>query len=241
MRQFHRRRHRTQLKAPFPRFFLDALSAAGIDVKTTACSAGTTVEALESGVSRTVADAFAVAAIGQVADPGFGLAAGAHLDVDRFGIVGLLAMMQPTLGDALRAIARFDRLIWGDPCTVKEDACTMRLSFVPLMAGRPYNRCKLDAELAGVLAFADRFTRRALDPVGASVSCALADDRRRYEAALRCPVSFGRGEDGIAFRLADLSQRLASANPRMAPVLEAHAEALLSPWLEPERRPENRM
>lgn len=46
-----------------------------------------------------------------IADPGFGVTAGAALRVRQLGLLGYVACFSPTLRDALRRIAQYGRLV----------------------------------------------------------------------------------------------------------------------------------
>ena len=70
-------------------------------------------------------------------DPAFGLKLGASLKSERFSLVGLTMMMCRDLAAASRQIARFNALVWGDPCTVTEKDGTITLCYTPLIAGAP--------------------------------------------------------------------------------------------------------
>jgi AraC-like DNA-binding protein len=81
--------------------------------------------------------------------------------------------------------------------------------------------------LSGLVAFAKRFTRQPVEPISARVSRPRPFCSARYEEILGCPVKFC-DEDAIAFRRADLSMRLISANQPLAAVLEQQTETALA-------------
>ncbi len=212
------------LVVPFSGNFLDALQAGGVDVAGVARDVGATQAELEAGVSVATADAFTAKAFEEIDDPAFGLLAGQRMDPERFGIVGFLAMTSATLGEAFHQLCRFSRLNWWDVCHMTEHEETVTVHLYPVMAGRPYTHAKLEMGLAGLVAFARRFTRHSIEPLAARVSRPRPACSALYEEILRCPVKFC-DEDSITFRRADLSRRLVSANPPLSAVLEQQADA----------------
>ena len=214
--------------APLPRNMIDVLDAAGIDTAGIARSVGVTVEDLETGVTRAQADAFVMRALPFSSDPAFGLKLGASLKSERFSLVGLTMMMCRDLAAASRQIARFNALVWGDPCTVTEKDGTITLCYTPLIAGRPYNRMKLDMQLMSMLSFADKFTQERIEPLRVRISAQRPPWWERYDEAFRCRVEFAAGEDCITFARRDASHNLVSANADLMPVMERQAEMALA-------------
>lgn len=212
------------LVVPFSGNFLDALQAGGIDVAGAARDVGVTLAELEAGVSAATADAFTAKTFEGIDDPAFGLLTGQRMDPERFGIVGFLAMTSATLGEAFHQLCRFSRLNWWDVCHMTEHEETVTIHLYPVMAGRPYTHAKLEMGLAGLVTFAQRFTRHPIEPLSARVSRPRPACSALYEEILRCPVKFC-DEDSITFRRADMSRRLVSANPPLSAVLEQQADA----------------
>lgn len=209
---------------PFSGNFLDALQAGGIDLASVAREVGATIGQLEAGVSAATADAFTARAFDEIDDPCFGLLAGQRMDPERFGIVGFLAMTSATLGEAFHQLCRFSRLNWWDVCHMTEQDETATIHLYPMIAGRSYTHAKLEMGLAGLVTFAQRFTRLPIEPVSAKVSRPRPACSALYEEILQCPVKFC-DEDSITFRRADLSRRLVSANAPLCTVLEQQADA----------------
>jgi AraC-like DNA-binding protein len=83
-------------------------------------------------------------------------------------------------------------------------------------------------QLAGKVAFANRFTGVTIVPVAVTLRRARPRWASRYKDAFGCPVQFGCDEDSITFRQQDLDRPLTSANADISPILERRAEEMLA-------------
>lgn len=213
--------------APLPRNLLDAMRAVGLDTEALARELGLAPERLETQLSFEEMDRFGAAAWAAIGDPAFGLKAGCTKRPERFGVVGFAAMSSPTFGVALSRMARYVRLVWGDPYELERtDAATT----VRLLGGpeRPYSQAKLDYELASIVTFARLFTGEAVRPLWVSVRGPAPVYASQYAELFDCPVRFDAPQHSICFSRRDTERRLISANAAVASQFEHCAELALA-------------
>lgn len=151
-------------------------------------------------------------------DPGFGLDVGARADPSDFGLVGLLGESSDLLGEALRAVKRYDALandgsamdVWveGDRAFVRE---------AHGRDGAPLPVVAAEATLAYYAATIRRLTgvERPL------LEVRLAHARHpgwtpAREAIFGAPIRFDRGEHRLVLPAALLEAPLATARPGLA-------------------------
>src|SRR5262245_40178888 len=198
--------------APLPRNLLDAISSTGIDVARLAKRVGLTANKLERGVTYAESDRFLTAAWEAIGDPAFGLVVGIAIKPELYSVVGYSALTSATLGAAFEKLIRYNRLVWGDFSEIVRSPGRATIRLVHVGPERPYTRAKLDMQLAGKVAFANRFTGVAIVPVAVTVRRARPTWAGRYQDVFGCPVQFGYDEDSIVFRQQDLDRPLISAN-----------------------------
>jgi len=198
-----------------PRGVLVALRGAGLDIDDLARRAGLAPAELEQPLSAEATDRLLALAAAEL-PPWFGLVAGSEVQPELFGAVGFAAMSSATFGAALTKLARYKRMMTRD-----------ELSFAPrrghtlvrirVAASGPYRRLKLDFELAFLLGFGRRFTRRPIRPLRVMIDLSRPppDHAARY-ALFDCPVAFDRPSSAIAFDDADLAAPLVSADADLA-------------------------
>ena len=209
-----------EMRLLLPRNLIDALAAEGLDVAGLSRGAGIEPERLELELGLAELDRFLCLAWEAVNDTAIGLRAGITLRPERFGAVGLASMTCPDLGTALGRIARYNRLVGGGAHGIEQsgDVSVLRLLKTPVP--RPYSRAKIDMELAGLSKFARYFTGDMVSPAWATLIGPAPPHAVLYPDVLGCPVTFQAEDDAIAFRTADLSTRLVSANPVLTNALE---------------------
>jgi AraC-like DNA-binding protein len=218
----------TEHVAPLPRNVLDAISSAGIDVARLAKAAGLTSSKLERGMTYAESDRFLTAAWEAIGDPAFGLVIGTAIKPELYSVVGFSALTSATLGAAFEKLIRYNRLVWGDFSEIVRSPGRATLRLVHVGPERPYTRAKVDMQLAGKVAFANRFTGVSIVPVAVTLRSARPTWASRYQDVFGCPVQFGCEEDSITFRQQDLDRPLISANADISPILERRAEEMLA-------------
>lgn len=141
-------------------------------------------------------------------DPAIGLWLGSRMQPDLLGLAGLPAMAGPSLGTALRRIARYQRLMSGDRIELRRQGDEAWVCICPSEPEAPDARPRIDMELCSLLAFGRQFTSKPLHPLRVSLRIGQPDWHRRYTEAFDCPVRFGEPEDAIVFGRRDLALRL---------------------------------
>lgn len=214
--------------AKLPRNLLDALQAAGVDTLAIANGLGLSADSLETGMTFVDADRLFCAAWDAIADPCIGLQAGALVQPERFGVVGIAAMSSADFGTAVQCKARYWRLIWGDAYEVRLGVAEAAAVLTPAGPVRPYTQAKVDMELASLLAFGRKFTGRHIVPVRLTLCQPPPAWRERYEEVFGCPVHFSSDENSLVFARQDFALPLLSRNAEVAALMTGGAEAALS-------------
>ncbi|WP_354686423.1 AraC family transcriptional regulator ligand-binding domain-containing protein [Cupriavidus necator] len=147
-------------------------------------------------------------------DPAIGLWLGSRMQPDLLGLAGLPAIAGPSLGTALRRIARYQKLLAGDRLELRRQGDEAWVCIRPSDPEAPDTRPRIDMELCSLLAFGRQFTRKPLHPLRVSLRIGQPAWHVRYTEAFDCPVRFGEPEDAIVFGRRDLALRLvARARP----------------------------
>jgi AraC-like DNA-binding protein len=159
-------------------------------------------------------------------DPLVGLHAGAH--VQPRGALVHLIMSAPTLGDSLRYLQRFSRLLIDAlQVTLVPQGVSTRLVFVfddPQLAS---HRHLIDYSLLATVsvlrgAMGEAFRLSAVHRRRASQRF----DGEQHEQLFKCPVRFSERDDSLVFVTHDLEIAPRVANPLVAEQMEKLAEAL---------------
>src|SRR5205085_8032483 len=162
----------------------------------------------------------------------FGLRMAEYRQVSDLGLVSLLIVHQPTLGDALDVLTEYRNRI-NSNLTMQiedhEDAIFLREHF---SLQRPlYSRQVNDLAL-GVLY---KLCRSVMDPqwrpqcVSFSYERPVGADRSVYDRLFDCPIQFGSDFDGIVINPSDMRRR----NPMSDLALASHARELIAGMMAP--------
>ncbi|WP_232431235.1 AraC family transcriptional regulator [Cupriavidus sp. UYPR2.512] len=202
---------------PLPRDLLHALRDGGYDVSGLAPSPESDTDSDPSDLKPTVPAAgpqqacnVLCAVYRATGDPTIGLWLGSRMQTDLLGLAGLPAMAGPSLGTALRRIARYQKLLAGDRIELRRQGDEAWVCIRPSDPEAPDTRPRIDMELCSLLAFGRQFTRKPLHPLRVSLRIGQPDWHLRYTEAFDCPVRFGEPEDAIVFGRRDLALRLAA-------------------------------
>ncbi|WP_444634794.1 AraC family transcriptional regulator [Cupriavidus oxalaticus] len=206
---------------PFPRELLHALREGGYDVSALVPAPESDPETLSSPDTPEAGPQQAchlLCAVYQATgDPAIGLWLGSRMQPDLLGLAGMPAMAGPSLGTALRRIARYQKLMMGDRIELRRQGEEAWVCIRPSEPEAPDTRPRIDMELCSLLAFGRQFTRKPLHPLRVSLRIGQPDWHLRYTEAFDCPVRFGEPEDAIVFGRRDLALRLvARAHSRPA-------------------------
>ncbi|MGH1344238.1 MAG: AraC family transcriptional regulator [Nannocystales bacterium] len=144
----------------------------------------------------------------------------------------LVFQSAPTLGDALAALVRYERLnfdLADEPLSaVVVDG---EVAHVVLDADRaaivPPPGAVVDS-FHGVLTLGRATTGHPVEAVSIDVRHPLPDNPARWEAALRGPIRFGMPHDRLTLRTADLRRPHPMASPTLSAIVTAHADRKLA-------------
>ncbi len=157
-----------------------------------------------------------------------GLAIGANLAPGPFSVLGYLLQSSATLGDALAAALRYQRLVGeGGELQLQEHGNELRVLYRPVNPHAPVTRTRVLAlmvfwiQLMAPLVSHYRLLR-------AEFAHPQPDDLTPYEDAFACPLAFGRADYALVLPLELRAAPLIQANPPLQTLLRQHAEALLA-------------
>ncbi|MFS8977342.1 AraC family transcriptional regulator ligand-binding domain-containing protein [Cupriavidus necator] len=202
------------LAGPLPRDLLHALREGGYDVSALApapesdSDSDTDHDAAVPAASPQQACYLLGAVYQATGDPAIGLWLGSRMRPDLLGLAGLPALAGPSLGTALRRIARYQKLLAGDRLELRRQGDEAWVCIRPSEPEAPDTRPRIDMELCSLLAFGRQFTRKPLHPLRVSLRIGQPAWHLRYTEAFDCPVRFGEPEDAIVFGRRDMALRL---------------------------------
>jgi AraC-like DNA-binding protein len=160
-----------------------------------------------------------------VGDPTFGLRAGEQLEPGDFEVLEYAARCTATLGDAMRCVARYFRLM-NDSAEITivpvDETVEWRFRVTDDVVEPP-------ASNDFVLAAALGFSRRNAAVYEAPLEIRFVHDRPNYAAAYErfgAPVKFGSPYNAIVIRKSRLLAPMLRANPGMSEAFELHAQEL---------------
>jgi len=163
-----------------------------------------------------------------LAAPEPGLALGTALSSGAFSVLGYLLQTSATLGEALQAGLRYQRLIGeGGEVLLGEEGELLWVRYRPLHPQLPATRAR-------TLALMGFWVRqlRALLPGFALAGCRFIhpqpDDLGPYRAHFGCPLQFDAEDYALGLPRRLLGHALAQSNPPLRQLLLQHAESLLA-------------
>jgi len=159
-------------------------------------------------------------------DEAFGLHVAESLRPGALGAIDYLIRSGPTLGAALAAARRYQRLIQDAELCLEIDrrrAIQRYRLYSALEPPPPVTECVI----AGAVVWTRQITGTELDPLEVRFAHARPRDTREHERIFRAPVRFGAGETAVVFAADALERPLVDANPGLLAVLEQHAGLLL--------------
>ena len=157
-----------------------------------------------------------------------GLAIGANLSPGPFSVLGYLLQSSATLGDALAAALRYQRLVGeGGELQLHTAGNELRVLYQPLHPHLPATRTRV---LALML-----FWVQLMAPLVQNYRLLRAEfahpqpgDLTPYQTAFACPLQFGSNDYALVLPLELRNAALIQANPPLQTLLRQHAEALLA-------------
>jgi AraC-like DNA-binding protein len=161
------------------------------------------------------------------ADASLGLRIGIEALPDETNVVSLAAMHSETLGEGLRKLARYKRLVCPERITIDVENGEARLRFEWLLADGPPPTLLTDIIFAGVTNLAQRGTMKPVRPRRLEFM-----RRRSNEATLRrhfrCELCFDAPHDVLVFDEASLALPMVHRNAQLLAVLVPGLEHALS-------------
>ncbi|MFZ3153227.1 AraC family transcriptional regulator ligand-binding domain-containing protein [Pseudomonas sp.] len=157
-----------------------------------------------------------------------GLALGCNLAPGPFSVLGYLLQSSPTLGDALAAGLRYQRLVGeGGEVQLREQGDELQLLYRPLHPELPATRTRVLALMACWV----QMLHPLLDNwqlLRAQFVHPEPSTLDSYSATFACPLQFAASDYGIVLPRSLASAALIQANPPLQHLLRQHAEALLA-------------
>lgn len=157
-----------------------------------------------------------------------GLLLGRNLTPGPFSVLSYLLQSSATLGEALTAALRYQRLGGeGGELQVEEQDAALLLIYRPLHPEHPATRIRVLAMLACWV----QITTPLLDDfhlLGAQFRHAEPSNLTPYQDVFACPLQFSAKDYAIAVPRVLCQRPLMQANPPLQQLLRQHAEALLA-------------
>ncbi|GGD07899.1 AraC family transcriptional regulator [Halopseudomonas salina] len=156
------------------------------------------------------------------------LAVGALVEPRHLGVLGYLILSSATLGEAMQAYRRYERLFYGaNLATVEVDRLHVRLCWP---ASASTGKLADTVAIAALVAFQRRLLGNLF--VLESVSFAFAPpdnplERQAYDTFFACQVYFSAPETAVVMPVATLDRRLPGSDPYLRALLDSQAQALL--------------
>ncbi|MBZ4333423.1 AraC family transcriptional regulator [Corallococcus sp. AS-1-12] len=164
-------------------------------------------------------------------EPHLGLRLAAEYDSRRFDVIGYVVASARTVGEALDAILRYQRLLFSfQPLSLVIDGDEARFVTQPPPAG-PGTSMPGDLEdftLGGILTILRRLLRRDVVPRSVRLRHPAPADTRPYRRFFNTEPEFGAEVNEFAFDAGLLSSPVPGADPSLHRVVARHADDLLA-------------
>ncbi|GAC1031756.1 AraC family transcriptional regulator [Pseudomonas sp. No.21] len=164
----------------------------------------------------------------RLAHPEPGLVLGQALAPGQFSVLGYLLQSSPTLGDALEAELRYQRLVGeGGTLAVEIRGDQLWTLYRPLHPHVPATRTRVLA----LMAFWMRLMQPLLDDFRLLRACFIhsrPESLAAYEDCFACALEFDATDYALVLPLKLRGAALRQANPPLQALLRQHAEALLA-------------
>lgn len=214
---------------PLPVALLERLAALGVDVARLLEAAGLPPSRFEGAKARiTTAEFFAFwrALEGIGAPPDVGLRFGSDTRAYQFTVASMAALHSPTLGEAIRRLARYKRLVCPEEIVIEIVRREARLRFEWMLASEPPPDLLIDGIFASIVALARQATGKPIAAKRIDLT-----RRRSREAMLRrhfdCELRFDAPADLLVFDEAALAEPLLTHDRALLDVLVPDLEAAL--------------
>ncbi len=222
----------TTTSATTLRLFTEALADLGVDWESILSRCGIDPAGLHDPEVRIPRDRFHrvwIAASELTGDPCIGLHAGERIHPHAVNLFGYLMLSSTTLGDGLRRVARFQRVLTDQPWLGIDDSDARVRIRVGIEDGDEELRA-IHAEYVAplVLQMMSWVSETDVEPVEARFEHAPRGPISEYERILRCPVKFAAEQSDIVLIAETLDRPSIHANERLAMLHQEFAEQLLA-------------
>ena len=216
--------------ARVPGIMLDRAAKAGLDRAALERAAGLAKSDLadpDARIPKTKLYALWREIIRCVDSPLLGLKLGESVRVHDIGLVGYIMASSDTLGNALRSLSRYGRIISEDLTFSLEP----RDELVDLEITASVDLVALEhpiiSRLSSILASAREITEDDLRPAAVSIPQQAPADPSPFYNFFRCPVQFGAEAAVLSLNAADLDLPIPSADRSLDHYLENYARSIL--------------
>jgi AraC-like DNA-binding protein len=214
------------------RLFTEALEALRVDWRAMLRSCGIDPAQLAEPEARIPQDHFQrvwIAAREWTGDPCIGLHAGERIHAHAVNLFGYLMLSSTTLGDGLRRIARYQRVLTGVPWIAIDDSGAGVRVRVGVERGDPEFRA-IHAEYVAalVLQVLGWVSETKIEPREVRFEHEPRGELSEYRRFLRCPVRFSADRSELVLHAGTLDRPSIHADEALARVHEEFAERLLA-------------
>jgi AraC-like DNA-binding protein len=214
------------------RLFSEALADLGADWESILSSCGIDPADLHDPEARIAQDCFQrvwIAARELTGDPCIGLHAGERIHPRAVNLFGYLMLSSATLGDGLRRVVRFQRVLTDQPWMAIDDSGSSVRIRIGIDADNEELRA-IHAEYVAplVVQMLSWVSETSIAPVEARFGHEPRGERSDYERILRCPVKFAAEQSDIVLTSETLERPSIHANERFAKLHLEFAEQLLA-------------
>jgi AraC-like DNA-binding protein len=210
---------------------LTGLRAMGVNVEAVVARAGLSLEQLADPDTRIPIESavdVAVAADAEIGDDAFGLHLAEHYQPGVFGVLDYLAHSSHTLGDALRRLCRYNRLL--------QDAVETELHVDGAQAIIRQNSVGAwfpppgvtENAIANLIVIGRKLSGTELTPLEVRFRHAEPTYSAEHRRIFRAPVLFDADWDGLILAVEALDLPLPNADPTLCDILDRHARQLLA-------------
>jgi AraC-like DNA-binding protein len=212
------------------RALLDACGRLGLDASAILARVGLGWDALrdpEARVPAAVSDALWCEAYAAARDPHLALHAAEGVRFDAYRVLDYLGTTGPTLGDGLRRVAAYFRLI--DPrgdLRVEESSGQVGLVF-SAVDGAPLPQAAQEFTLAILVSRAREAAAQPWDPLGVRFTFPHPDDMSEYVRFFRVRPRFGADSAAVILSRDAWELPARAGDPELFALLDAHARLLL--------------
>lgn len=206
---------------------IDAMAQSGLDGDALCREVGLDMQALVSqkqGCPTEKLSQLWALAEARSGNPAIGLCASNTAKLASFELLGYVVMSSASLAEGLERLVRYVRIL-GDAqsVTLEHEGRNCRITLALFGGKIPVHPQRYVATLLTLLTFCRWVTATDLRPVAISLSQAPPMDLLPYQAAFACPIHFNAPLNSVLFSGADLAQRLPTANPAMATMVNQYA------------------